>query len=215
MGKINQGILGGVSGTVGNVVGGTWKGINYIRIKAASYSDAQSEVQVNQRNRFAACVAFAKSVMDTIIRPIWNRKAVKMSGFNLFTKTNMPVFDELGEISDFETLKFSIGDLPLPTNIVIDNNQAGNGNILVTWNDNSGIGIAAPTDRLRMVAMCNGELVVLQGLTFNREAQQANVQVPFVAGDTVHIYVFFQNEGNSKYSNDFHTLVNIPAAPTT
>jgi hypothetical protein len=27
MGKINQGILGGFSGKVGNVVGGSWKGI--------------------------------------------------------------------------------------------------------------------------------------------------------------------------------------------
>jgi hypothetical protein len=156
MGIINQGILGGVSGTVGNVVGGTWKGINYLRIKAASYSDAQSEVQVNQRNRFAACIAFAKSVLDTIIRPIWSLKAVKMLGFNLFVKTNITVFDEFGEISDFENLKFSVGDLPLPNNIVIDNNGAGNGAILVSWNVNSGIGIAAPTDRLRVVAMCNG-----------------------------------------------------------
>jgi hypothetical protein len=214
MGIINQGILGGVSGTVGNVVGGTWKGINYLRIKAASHSDAQTEGQVNQRNRFGSCIALAKSVMDTLIRPIWNRKAVKMSGYNLFTKTNMPVFDEFGEISDFENLKFSIGDLPLPTNIVIDNNGAGNGAILVSWNDNSGIGIAAPTDRLRVVAMCNGELVVMQGLVYTREAQQASFQVPFGAGDSVHIYVFFQNELNSKYSTDFHTLVNIPSMPT-
>ena len=40
MGIINQGILGGVSGTVGNVVGGSWKGINYLRVKADHYKDA-------------------------------------------------------------------------------------------------------------------------------------------------------------------------------
>ena len=34
MGKISQGILGGVSGTVGNVVGGSWKGISYLRVKS-------------------------------------------------------------------------------------------------------------------------------------------------------------------------------------
>jgi hypothetical protein len=213
MGKINQGILGGVSGTVGNVVGGTWKGINYIRIKAASHSDAQSEVQVNQRNRFGACIALAKSAMDTIIKPIWNKKAVKMSGYNLFTKTNISVFDELGEISDFENLKFSIGDLPLPTNLVIENNQAGNGAIHVAWTDNSGLGIAAPTDNIRVLVMCEGELVILDGLHFPRESAWANFQIPFVAGQTVHIYVFFENEVKTKYSNSFHAMVNIPAAP--
>ena len=30
MGKISQGVLGGFSGKVGNVVGGTWKGIGYM-----------------------------------------------------------------------------------------------------------------------------------------------------------------------------------------
>jgi hypothetical protein len=32
MGIIKQGILGGFSGKVGNVVGGTWKGIDYMRV---------------------------------------------------------------------------------------------------------------------------------------------------------------------------------------
>jgi hypothetical protein len=33
MGKISKGILGGFSGTVGTVVGGKWKGIDYMRSK--------------------------------------------------------------------------------------------------------------------------------------------------------------------------------------
>ena len=33
MGKINLGILGSFSGKVGNVVGGKWKGISYMRAK--------------------------------------------------------------------------------------------------------------------------------------------------------------------------------------
>ena len=111
MGKISQGILGGVSGTVGNVVGGSWKGISYLRVKADHHNDANTEKQVNQRTKFSACIAFAKSILDTIIRPIWSKKAVKMSGYNLFTKTNLQVFDENGEIPDFSALQISIGDL--------------------------------------------------------------------------------------------------------
>lgn len=34
MGKIRQGILGGFNGTVGTVVGGSWKGMAYMRGKA-------------------------------------------------------------------------------------------------------------------------------------------------------------------------------------
>ena len=53
MGKINQGILGGVSGQVGNVIGGTWKGIDYLRIKPSSVANPKcikkTKPQGNQR----------------------------------------------------------------------------------------------------------------------------------------------------------------------
>lgn len=38
MGTIKQGILGGFSGKVGNVVGASWKGIDYIRSLPSSVS---------------------------------------------------------------------------------------------------------------------------------------------------------------------------------
>jgi len=96
MGKISQGILGGVSGTVGNVVGGSWKGISYLRVKADHHSDANTEKQIQYRAKYSACVALACSIINTIIRPIWNRKAVKLTGINLFTKANLQVFDSNG-----------------------------------------------------------------------------------------------------------------------
>jgi hypothetical protein len=212
MGIINQGILGGVSGTVGNVVGGSWKGIDYLRGKAESYNDAHTEGQVNQRTKFAACVAFSQSIMDTLIKPIWDRKAVKMSGFNLFMKTNIDVFDDTGQLIGLENLKLSVGSLPLPTGIVVQNDGVVAGAIRVTWEDNSGIGIAASTDRLRIAAISNGVTVVMKGLAFTRSEGMANVQLPFGAGATVHVYVFFQNDGNTKYSTDFHHMLQIPIA---
>lgn len=36
MGTIKQGILGGFSGKVGNIVGASWRGIDYIRSMPAS-----------------------------------------------------------------------------------------------------------------------------------------------------------------------------------
>ena len=51
MGKIAQGILGGLSGKVGNVIGGSWKGIDYIRIKPSSVANPRTVGQVNQSNK--------------------------------------------------------------------------------------------------------------------------------------------------------------------
>ena len=51
MGKISQGILGGVSGKVGNVVGGSWKGIDYLKIMPASVANPQTPAQMDQRSK--------------------------------------------------------------------------------------------------------------------------------------------------------------------
>lgn len=209
MGKISQGILGGVSGTVGNVVGGSWKGISYLRVKSDHYNDANSEKQIIHRAKFAACVALARSIMDTIIRPIWKKKAVKMSGFNLFTKTNLQVFDGNGDIADFSQLQISIGDLPLPYNLVIQDDAATEGGIAINWDDNSGIGSALTTDKLRVLAICNGEVNVLQGVNITRAAGIANILLPFGAGVEAQVYVFFESVENSTFSVDQHGTVNV------
>ena len=48
MGKIRQGILGGFNGTVGTVVGGSWKGTAYMRGKAQSIKNPRTKKQMAQ-----------------------------------------------------------------------------------------------------------------------------------------------------------------------
>ena len=61
MGKISQGILGGLSGKVGNVVGASWKGIDYVRIKPSSVANPRTVGQVNQRTKFSATLEFLQA----------------------------------------------------------------------------------------------------------------------------------------------------------
>src|SRR5690606_2654955 len=81
MGKISQGILGGFSGKVGNVIGATWKGISYIRIKPASVANPRTEGQVNQRNKFSATLAFLQPSL-AFIKAGYKFYASKRSAFN-------------------------------------------------------------------------------------------------------------------------------------
>ena len=60
MGKIKQGILGGFNGTVGTVVGGSWKGLAYMRGKAQSIKNPRTEKQMAQRMKFAVAQRFLK-----------------------------------------------------------------------------------------------------------------------------------------------------------
>jgi hypothetical protein len=209
MGKISQGILGGVSGTVGNVVGGSWKGISYLRVKADHYTDANSEKQIGHRSKFSACVALARSIMDTIIRPIWNKKAVKMSGFNLFTKINLQVFNTAGEIDDYSKLQLSVGDLPHANNVAVADDAGVEGGIAITWDDNSGVGSALATDELRVVAISGDQINVLQDVNITRDAEAANIVLPYGAGVEAQVFVFFESVENYTYSVDQHSTINV------
>ena len=52
MGIIKKGILGGFSGKVGNVVGASWKGIDYIRSLPSTVRNPRTPRQVKQELSF-------------------------------------------------------------------------------------------------------------------------------------------------------------------
>ena len=64
MGKISQGVLGGFSGKIGNVVGGSWKGIDYMRIKPASVANPRTAAQVDQRSKFSIVLNFLQPMTE-------------------------------------------------------------------------------------------------------------------------------------------------------
>lgn len=67
MGKIRQGILGGFNGTVGTVIGGSWKGMAYMRGKAQRIKNPRTEKQMAQRIKFGMAQKFVK-VMTTYLQ---------------------------------------------------------------------------------------------------------------------------------------------------
>ena len=64
MGIIKQGITGGFSGMVGNVVGGSWKGIAYMRIRPVSVANPQTVGQQDQRTKFAITAQFLEPITE-------------------------------------------------------------------------------------------------------------------------------------------------------
>jgi hypothetical protein len=49
---------------VGNIIGGSWKGIDYTRIKPLSVANPRTPGQVNQRNKFSATIQFLQPNKD-------------------------------------------------------------------------------------------------------------------------------------------------------
>jgi len=92
MARILNGILGGLSGKVAGVVGGAWKGINYVRGYAIP-ANPQSAGQVAQRGKFSFSVTFAQSILSSVINKFWEKMNAGMSGFNSFQKVNISQCD--------------------------------------------------------------------------------------------------------------------------
>lgn len=86
MGVLKQGILGGVKGKVGSVVGSSWKGIATLRALPLSVANPRTAAQVGNRERFSSVVALATVLLSAIIKPLNDRFASGMSGYNLFVQ---------------------------------------------------------------------------------------------------------------------------------
>jgi hypothetical protein len=103
---IKQGILGAFSGKVGGVVGTSWKGIAVMKSLPPSVSNPRTAGQIEQRSRMSAVTAFASSTLADVIKPLNDRFASRMSGYNSFVQRNIDKF-EGGTLSKPEDVKIS------------------------------------------------------------------------------------------------------------
>ncbi|TKG95392.1 hypothetical protein EYV94_08080 [Puteibacter caeruleilacunae] len=208
MGKIAQGAFGGVSGTVGNLVGSSWKGIDYFRIKADHHHDANTDKQISQRNRFKGVVGLANILRDVFINPIWKYKAVKMTPTNLFVKTNMQAFDQDGEIGDYSLLKMTVGSLPLPFGLNIKASEDPK-QIDVSWKPGVKPLPKRENDKLILFIMMDGDMVIMDDLDAKRSDLEATIMVPYEPGMKIQIYAFFASPEDDAYSESYHSEVTL------
>lgn len=130
MGIINQGILGGLRKKVGSVVGASWKGIPVLRIYQPVVSNPKTAAQVTVRTGFKAFAMLASAILAAYIKPLWDRGAVRMSGFNAFLKANAQLIANGDSPFDAEIVatKGKMDATPIAS---VSVTSAG---ITVTWN---------------------------------------------------------------------------------
>ena len=118
MGKINQGILGGVSGKVGNVIGGNWKGIDYIRVKPSNVANPRTAGQVMQRTKFTVTLEFLQAIKP-FVKAGYRNLANKKTEFNAamsYILNNAITGVDPDYIVDYTLALLSRGGLSMPLN---------------------------------------------------------------------------------------------------
>lgn len=98
MAKIKQGILGGFSGKVANVVGTSWKGRAVMKSQPLSVANPKTEAQQEQRGKFSAVAELASKILTQFVQPVENPISGDISGYNLFCKDNKSAFDAVGAL---------------------------------------------------------------------------------------------------------------------
>ncbi len=203
MGKISQGILGGLSGKVGNVIGGSWKGIDYLRIKPSSVANPRTEGQVNQRNKFTATIEFLQPNKE-FVRIGYKNFAIKKSAFNAAMSSilNTAITGVAPDFSvDYASALISKGSLSGASSPTTDLAVAGQ--VTFGWDDNSTDNNANATDKAMLLVynpIKKESAYILNGA--DRTAGSQVVSVPGnYSGDTIQLYMAFVSADGNQVSN--------------
>lgn len=114
MAIIHQGILGGLSKRIGNVVGASWKGIPVLRIYQPNVANPDTTAQRTQRTAFKLVAHYGSELLATLIKPVWDRFAIKQSGFNAFIQAQKLVPGP-GLETDLDKMTFAKGKMEAST----------------------------------------------------------------------------------------------------
>ncbi|MBO7625641.1 MAG: hypothetical protein J6S82_10140 [Bacteroidales bacterium] len=200
MGTIKQGILGGFSGKVGTVVGGSWKGITYMRSMPESVANPRTEKQQKQRSKFSLVQSFLRPIMP-VIRIGYRGMADRQTAYNAATShilKNAITGTYPNFTISYPNVLIAKGGLPNVSGTAAKNG----GNIVFTWTNNSGEGAALATDvayavvynASRNEAACSNEAVSSAGTV------SVAVQAGWVTGNKLEAYLFLTSADESEVS---------------
>ena len=206
MGTITKGILGGFSGKVGNVVGGTWKGIDYMRSKANRTNFNPSQAQLEQQLKFGLSIRFVQS-MSGLVEMSFRNYAIKMTGINSalsYTLKNAvagvyPIYNIV-----YSDVLVSRGDLP---NVLGPAVVSGVGSLVsFSWTDNSGVGIAKPTDKAILAGYCPAfnQCIYTTG-SASRSALTDELNLSTFSGQLVETYIGFVSQDGRNIASSLYT----------
>lgn len=204
MASISRGILGGFSGRVANVVGSSWKGIATMRALPLSVLNPRTAAQVGNRTRFGSLSVFSAAILTTIVKPLNDRFASMMSGYNLFTSRNKEAFTSEGVFVP-ENLVLSSGKLG--DAVIAGVTMSGVDQLIVTFPGTPQGAYEQGSDRAYILVV-NGaaEISGVSAGIVQRSAGHAVVTVDasLISPSDCEIYLSFLRSDGTMVSNSAH-----------
>lgn len=212
MAIIKQGILGGFQNKIGSVVGTTWKGIAVMKAKPLSVANPRTAAQVGNRDRFANCALWGSKINATVIKPLWDRFAVRKSGYNAWVQYNIGSFSSTGLTSPQDVLISNGKMAATPINALTA--DVSDDIIQVEWVNDAGQGLKLASDQVYVV-LYNVDSDAVLGFETSaiRSEQQVSFTMPdgWTTGDFVYAYLAFRRADGTVVSVSSVTGTNIVA----
>jgi hypothetical protein len=203
MAKVNGIVESKISGLVGPVVFVNFNGRTYVRrAPRPRKKEGWSIQQVSSRKRFSNFCAFWREQVPATVKEIWDLASEKMNGFNLFLKVNLQAFGAEGNLEDLTRFHFAQGSLPLPHKLTATRMQGNPGMVQISWQDDSGIGLASADDQLLFLTTNGKQFNGPLQTKVRREEEAALIQLPEESEAITGIFLFFKSSKGKLYSPD-------------
>lgn len=213
MATMNNGILGGFSGKLGTVIGGTWRGVSYMRSlptvkKNRKATDAQSDQQV----RFRLAMQLVRKMAPLQLQSFENTS-------NKLTKRNFALQQILAQaigglypdfFIDLSKVQVAKGSLIKADNPTV--NPLALGTLTFSWKDTTGLGNSSADDKAILVTFCPeiGEFMFNTNAA-NRSDSNGILDARFFSGKEVHTWIAFRSaDGKRCADSTYLGIVMVP-----
>jgi hypothetical protein len=195
MGKINNGILGGFSGTVGTVVGAAWRDIETMRAKPKPRKTDPTPAELAQQAKFSLVSTFM-TPMREFLETGFKSFAKKQTGLNAavgYALKNAV----MGTDPDFyllcEYVQVCRGELPNVTEGIAGSEKADQ--VVFNWTNNAGRGKANDADKAILIVVCHAyESCVFTLTGAPRSAETDTLHVHGFSGKEVQTWLSFMSK---------------------
>lgn len=206
MASFQKGILGGFSGKVGTVIGGNWKGIDYMRSKGGNKNKNPTQPQLSQQLKFGLCIRFLQT-MSGLVEVGFKTFAVQKTGINsalsyLLQNAVAGAYPTFNIV--YSDVLVSRGDLP---NVLGPAVVSGAASVVTfSWTDNSGVGSTKPTDKAILAAYCPAfnQCIYTTG-SADRSALTDSIDLSTFAGQLIETYIGFISADGKSVATSIYT----------
>ena len=203
MGTIKKGILGGFSGKVGTVIGGSWNSISYMRSLPVGFKDPKTEGQLCQRGRFAAAVNFVKNIAPYVAVGYKLRERGQSPYSAAMSYILRYAVEGCGDEAavNFTKAKVSNGSLAL---VGSPEASVSEGKVTFAWTDNSGQADALGTDVAMLLVYNKDRQEAMYDLEAGTRADAtAELSLPtyWGADDALAVYLSFRSADGKNVSS--------------